>query len=137
MKTGYEERLESNKTVEEAVRMKGYLLFSFDKHDHKIDITKKECENSVITVRHIVVGSVSEYKFTLNDVYANAGDYAKLVTEFALWEDGITSVKNEIEFTFEKFVGEELEEKVVETHTEVEEYTTRESLQAIYRRALA
>lgn len=130
--TSYEERLESNKTVDEAMRRKGWLLFTFEHNAHKIDISKKEYEEIKIVVHNECAG---EYVFDLNDISERTGDFKRLLEEYYGF-DGWTTVKYLNTFKFEKFVGEKLEEKEMSEYTEVEEYHTIEELKSIYYRVM-
>lgn len=130
--TSYEERLESNKTVDEAMRRKGWLLFTFEHNAHKIDISKKEYEEIKIVVSNECEG---EYVFDLNDISERTGDFKRLLEEYYKF-DGWTTIKYLNTFKFEKFVGEQLEEKEMSEYTEVEEYHTIEELNSIYYRVM-
>ncbi len=130
--TSYEERLESNKTVDEAMRRKGWLLFTFEHNAHKIDISKKEYEDIKIVVHNECEG---EYVFDLNDISERTGDFKRLLEEYYGF-DGWTTVKYLNTFKFEKFVGEQLEDKEMSEYTEVEEYHTIEELKSIYYRVM-
>lgn len=130
--TSYEERLESNKTVDEAMRRKGWLLFTFEHNAHKIDISKKEYEDIKIVVHNECEG---EYVFDLNDISERTGDFKRLLEEYYEF-DGWTTIKYLNTFKFEKFVGEKLEEKEMSEYTEVEEYHTIEELKSIYYRVM-
>ena len=130
--TSYEERLESNKTVDEAMRRKGWLLFTFEHNAHKIDISKKEYEDIKIVVHNECEG---EYVFDLADISERTGDFKRLLEEYYNF-DGWTTIKYLNTFKFEKFVGEQLEEKEMSEYTEVEEYHTIEELKSIYYRVM-
>lgn len=130
--TSYEERLESNKTVDEAMRRKGWLLFTFEHNAHKIDISKKEYEDIKIVVHNECEG---EYVFDLADISERTGDFKRLLEEYYEF-DGWTTIKYLNTFKFEKFVGEQLEEKEMSEYTEVEEYHTIEELKSIYYRVM-
>ena len=130
--TSYEERLESNKTVEEAMRRKGWLLFTFEHNAHKIDISKKEYEKITIVVENEEKGS---YVFDLDAISTKSGDFARLLDEYINF-DGYTSIKYLNIFSFEKFVGDNLEDKEMSEYTEVEEYHTIEELKSIYYRVM-
>lgn len=130
--TSYEERLESNKTVEEAMRRKGWLLFTFEHNAHKIDISKKEYERITIVVENENKGT---YVFDLENISTKTGDFKRLLDEYINF-DGYTSVKYLNIFNFEKFVGENLEDKEMSEYTEVEEYHTIEELKSIYYRVM-
>lgn len=133
MELSLEERVKSNELVDEATRMKGYLLFTFEKNAHKIDISKKEYEDIRIFVGH----GDKIYQFGLMDIYNNDGEFFDLVKEFPTWEEGVTIISYENVFTYEKFVGENLEEKEMQEHKEVENYVTVEKLSSVYWRAMA
>lgn len=130
--TSYEERLESNKTVDEAMRRKGWLLFTFEHNAHKIDISKKEYERITIVVDNENKGT---YVFDLENISTKTGDFKRLLDEYINF-DGYTSIKYLNVFSFEKFVGENLEDKEMSEYTEVEEYHTIEELKSIYYRVM-
>ena len=132
MTGSYEERVESNKTVEEAMRRKGFLLFTFEHNAHKIDITKKEYEEIRIVVDNECAG---KFVFDLNDISEHTGDFESLLNSYINF-DGWTTIKYLNTFKFEKFVGPELEEKEMNEYTEVEEYHTIEELKSIYYRVM-
>ena len=130
--TSYEERLESNKTVDEALRRKGWLLFTFEHNAHKIDISKKEYEEIKIVVHSDNYG---DYVFDLRDISEHTGDFAKLLEDYSCFT-GCIRITYLNTFKFEKFVGENLEEKEMREYTEVEEYHTIEELKSIYYRVM-
>ena len=86
---GYEERVKSNKTVEEAMRRKGELLFTFEHNAHKIDISKKEYERITIVVENEEKGS---YVFDLEAISTKSGDFKRLLEEYYNF-DGYTNIK--------------------------------------------
>lgn len=130
--TSYEERVESNKTVDEAMRRKGFLLFTFEHNAHKIDITQKDYEEIKIVVSNECAG---EYVFDLGDISEHTGDFDRLLKNYIKF-DGCTTIKYLNTFKFEKFVGDNLEEKEMREYTEVEEYNTIEELKSIYYRVM-
>lgn len=127
----YEARKHSNDTVQEALKRKGMLVFTFEKNAHSIKISDKEHENAVIQVSD----KENRYVFDLSNISARNGDFERLLREY----DGLygekrirctTIFKNEI------FVGEDLEEKEFIESTEVEEYSTTEDLVSIYYKVM-
>ena len=132
MNISYEEREKSNKTVEEAMRRKGELLFTFEHNAHKIDISRKEYEKITIVVENEEKGS---YVFDLEAISTKSGDFKRLLDEYYNF-DGYTVIRYLNLFSFEKFVGEKLEEKEMCEYSEVEEYHTIEELRSIYYRVM-
>ena len=128
----YKKRLESNKTVEDALRRKAVLAFTFEKNMHQIDISKKEFEDIEIAVNNDKCG---KYVFGLDDISINRGDFNRLLKEYSKFE-GITEIKCVNRFQFEKFVGKDLEKKQMINNVETEFYTTGEKLISIYFKAM-
>lgn len=131
----YESRKESNRVVEEATRKKGILIFTFEKNMHKIDISKKEYENIEIEVENYGVGYSRIYRFKLEDIYELKGEFRNLVNEYTNFRDNIV-IRYVNKFTFEKFVGEELEEKETKEYEERESFYTNERINSIYYKVI-
>lgn len=122
-----EERMKSNETVMEALRRKAMLVFTFEKNAHSVRIEDKEYENTIVQV---MCGD-KRYAFDLSNIAACNGDFGALLEEYDMLE-GKKIIRCTTMFKNEIFVGEELEEKEFIESSEIEEYTTMESLASIY-----
>lgn len=127
----YEARKRSNETVQDALRRKGMLVFTFEKNAHRVSLADKKYENTIIQVRD----SENSYTFDLSNVSARNGDFERLLEEYDELYGEIT-IKCTTIFKNEIFVGENLENKEFVESTEIEEYSTTEDLVSIYYKVM-
>ena len=127
----YEARKRSNETVEDALRRKGMLVFTFEKNAHRVSLADKKYENTIIQVRD----SENSYTFDLSNVSSRNGDFERLLEEYDELYGEIT-IKCTTIFKNEIFVGENLENKEFVESTEIEEYSTTEDLVSIYYKVM-
>ena len=127
----YEARKRSNETVEDALRRKGMLVFTFEKNAHRVSLAEKKYENTIIQVRD----KEHSYTFDLSNVSARNGDFERLLEEYDELYGEIT-IKCTTIFKNEIFVGENLEDKEFVESTEIEEYSTTEDLVSIYYKVI-
>lgn len=127
---GYEARKKSNETVEEALRRKAVVVFTFEKNRHELKLVDKKYENTVIQV----TDGENRYVFDLSNISGCDGDFARLLEGDLSGERII--IRCTTIFKNEKFVGEKLEEKEFVESTEIEEYTTTEDLTSIYYKVM-
>ena len=127
----YEARKRSNETVEDALRRKGMLVFTFEKNAHRVSLADKKYENTIIQVRD----AEHSYTFDLSNVSSRNGDFERLLEEYDELYGEIT-IKCTTIFKNEIFVGENLENKEFVESTEIEEYSTTEDLVSIYYKVM-
>lgn len=128
----YEARKRSNETVQDALRRKGMLVFTFEKNAHRVSLADKKYENTIIQVRD---SREHSYAFDLSNVSARDGDFERLLEEYDELYGEIT-IKCTTIFKNEMFVGENLENKEFVESTEIEEYSTTEDLVSIYYKVM-
>lgn len=122
-----EGRRKSNEMVEEALKRKGMIIFTFEKNAHQVKLADKKYENTIIQVWD----RENKYTFDLSNMSAKNGDFERLLEEYNELYGEIT-IRCTTIFKNEIFVGENLEEKEFVESTEVEEYTTTEEIVSIY-----
>ena len=127
---GYDARKKSNETVMEALRRKAMLVFTFEKNAHRLNLTDKKYENTIIQVWDNVDAD-HKYTFDLSNISARNGDFERLLNEYNYLLGEIT-IRCTTIFKNEIFVGEKLEDKEFVESTEIEEYTTTEDLTSIF-----
>ena len=127
----YEARERSNEAVQEALRRKVMIIFTFEKNAHSIKLSEKKYENTIIQVRD----REHSYTFDLSNISARNGDFERLLSEY---DDlyGEKTIKCTTIFKNEIFVGENLEDKDFVESVEVEEYTTTEDMLSIYYKVM-
>ena len=127
MEVEIEGRRKSNEMVEEALKRKGMIIFTFEKNAHQVKLADKKYENTIIQVWD----RENKYTFDLSNMSAKNGDFERLLEEYNDLYGEIT-IRCTTIFKNEIFVGENLEEKEFVDSTEVEEYTTTEDIVSIY-----
>lgn len=127
----YEAKKRSNETVKEALCRKGYLIFTFEKNAHRVNLAEKKYENTIIQVRD----KEHKYTFDLSNVSACNGDFERLLEEYSELY-GEKTIRCTTIFKNEMFVGENLDEKEFVESTEIEEYRTTEELVSLYYKVM-